>query len=150
MCLALFLAGPLGCADPAPPSVAPAPPVSAAPAVRPRARIRKVVGEVRVKRAAGDDWIAARPSLALFENDKVRTAAGASAEIELANGSAVSIAEDALLSIAESRGRLGQDRADLTVHKGRIDAELGDPEKQSFTVTTPAATVRAGREIAFQ
>jgi hypothetical protein len=52
--------------------------------------------------------------------------------------------------VAETRPRPGLERTDLTVLKGRVDAELETPNTQSLSVTTPAATIRAGREIVFQ
>ncbi|MBI3185672.1 MAG: FecR domain-containing protein [Myxococcales bacterium] len=103
-----------------------------------------------VKRAAGDDWIPAAQDLELHENDKVRTAAGAAARLDFDNGSVVNVGEDALVSVAETRPRPGLERTDLTVHKGQVDAELDEPAKHSLSVGTPAATVRAGREIVFQ
>jgi hypothetical protein len=119
------------------------------PPVR-RAQLKGLQGDVKVKRAAGDEWLPAQEGMPLFENDKVRTVAGAGAQIIFANGSAVSLGEDALIGIAETRPKPGQERTDLTVLRGRVDAELEDPAKQSLSVTTPAATVRAGREIVFQ
>jgi hypothetical protein len=112
--------------------------------------LRKLAGQVMVKRAAGDDWIPAARALELHANDKVRTSTGASASIEFPNGSTVAIGEDALLAIAEGRPRVGLEAADLTVFKGRVDAELANAALHSLTVVTPSATVRAGREIVFQ
>jgi ferric-dicitrate binding protein FerR (iron transport regulator) len=141
----------LGCTSVEPDS-APAPPPVAMRAAEPvlRAKLQQVSGTVMLKRAAGDDWAPASSGLGLFENDKVRTAGGASAALHFANGSVVSVGEDALVSIAETRPRPGQERTDLTVLKGQVDAEVDDGAKQSLTVSTPAATVRAGREIVFQ
>src|SRR4051812_407984 len=48
----------------------------AAPA--PRAWLQQPSGTVSVKRAAGDEWITAAEKMALFDNDKVRTASTAS------------------------------------------------------------------------
>ncbi|PTL77888.1 FecR family protein [Vitiosangium sp. GDMCC 1.1324] len=130
----------------------PTPPVhvpAAPPPVR-RAQLKGLQADVKVKRAAGDEWLPAQEGMPLFENDKVRTVAGAGAQIVFANGSVVNLGEDALISIAETRPRPGQERTDLTVLRGRVDAELEDPARQSLSVTTPAATVRAGREIVFQ
>lgn len=115
-----------------------------------RARLRGHTGDVSIKRAAADDWVSAVNDDSLFENDKVRTAKGATAVVSFANGSEVALGEDALIAIAETRPRPGTDRTDLTVFKGRIDAELENANAQSLTVSTPAATVRAGREIVFQ
>ncbi len=137
----------LSCAD-APPEAAPA----AVPREHkpPRATLRELKGDVKVKRAAGDEWISAADQMELSENDKLRTAQGASAVVRFSNGSQVSLGEDALISIAESRPRPGKEAADLTVLKGRVDAELDEAARQSLSVSTPAAMVRAGRELVFQ
>jgi hypothetical protein len=127
-------------------------PAGARSAVRdsPKARLRRVSGDVRMKRAAGDEWAAAPDNAVLLANDKVRTLRGGSAIIEFANGSVVTLGADALIGIAETHPLPGQDRTDLTLLRGRLDAELDDPAKQSLSVNTPTATVRAGREIVFQ
>lgn len=127
-----------------------APPASSEPAPAPRAHLRHLTGQVMVKRAAGDDWVAAKDAMALFADDKVRTASGASAVIEFDSGSTVALAEDALLGISQTHPRPGQERTDVTLIKGHLDATLENPAQKSLSVTTPAATVRAGREIVFQ
>lgn len=116
---------------------------------QPRAELQLLRGSVMVKRAAGDDWIEAVEKMQLFENDKVRTAAGAQADVVFSNGSHLVMGAEALIGIAETSVRPGQERSDVTVLQGRVDAEL-DQSSQSLTVTTPAARVRAGREIVFQ
>jgi hypothetical protein len=148
MFLALALpAMPIGCtADEKPPAPTPPP----AKALEPRAQLKEVRGDVKLKRATGDEWQAAREGLALFENDKVRTASGASARVQFPNGSLVNLGEDALIGIAETRPRPGQERTDLTVLKGQVDAALETPATQALSVSTPAATVQAGREIVFR
>ena len=84
----------------------PPPPLQHAPAapvpVR-RAQLKGLHGDVKVKRAAGDDWLPAQEDMPLFENDKVRTVAGAGAQVVFTQGSMVSLGEDALISIAEAR-----------------------------------------------
>lgn len=116
---------------------------------QPRAQLRSLRGSVMVKRAAGDDWIEAAEKMALFENDKVRTAAGSQADVVFPSGSHLVLGPESLIGIAETQVRPGQERSDVTVLQGRIDAEL-DQSAQSLSVTTPAARVRAGREIVFQ
>ncbi len=144
MCAALLLAA-CTAEDTAPPTAG----AAGSPVQKVRATLKQVSGTVMVKRAAGDDWLPARDGIELFENDKVRTAAGATALLDF-GGSEVEVGEDALVAIAETRPRPGKDRADLTVLKGKIDAELDDASRDSLSVSTPAATVRAGREIVFQ
>lgn len=148
MLLALALpALPIGCtAEEKPP--APSVPVARMP--DPRAHLKEVRGDVKLKRATGDEWQSAREGLPLFENDKVRTSAGASARVTFANGSTVNLGEDALIGIAETRPRPGMERTDLTVLKGRVDAALDTPTTQSLSVSTPATTIQAGREIVFR
>jgi hypothetical protein len=137
----------LRCADEKPPAP---PPPPATPAPQPRAHLKAVQGHVTVKRAAGDEWLAAREGLPLFENDKLRTVAGASAQLVFTQGGTVNLGEDSLIGIAETRQRPGQERTDLTVIQGRVDATLEAPSTQSLSVGTPTAVVRAGREIVFQ
>jgi hypothetical protein len=112
--------------------------------------LRHVSGDVRLKRAAGDDWTAAPDNTGLQANDKVRTLRGASAIIEFGNGSVVTLGPDALIGIAETNPMPGRDRTDLTLLRGQVDAELEEPARQSLSVSTPNATIRAGREIVFQ
>lgn len=145
MAVALSFAALLCCTQDRGGPATPAPPAPTA-----RAHLRHVIGQVMVKRAAGDDWIAGKEAMPLYEDDKVRTASGASAVIEFESGSNVALAEDALLGIAETHPRPGQDRTDVTLLQGHLDATLDKPAQQSLSVTTPAATVRAGREIVFQ
>lgn len=130
------------CAEPSRPAPA--------SAEAPRAHLRAVKGNVKVKRASGDVWAAAADGQALYENDKLSTSSGAGAQLAFVSGPALTVGEDALIAIAESRPALGRDRTDVTVLKGRIDAAVQDTARQSLSVSTPTATVRSGREIVFQ
>jgi len=121
---------------------------SALPA--PRALLQHLKGPVSVKRAAADDWTPASEGMPLRENDTVQTGARASALVRFPNGSSVVVGEEALIGIAETGGAPGRDRTDLTVKRGTVDATLETPATQDLSVGTPAATVRAGREIVFQ
>jgi hypothetical protein len=148
MLLALALtAMPIGCTADEKPS-APLPPPVRTP--EPRAHLKEVRGDVKLKRSTGDEWQAALEGLPLFENDKVRTSAGASARVAFPNGSMVNLGEDALIGIAETRPRPGLERTDLTVLKGQVDAALETPTTQSLSVSTPSATIQAGREKVFR
>jgi hypothetical protein len=127
-----------------------APPAREGASLTPRAKLKRPSGSVRVKRAAGDDWLEAKDDTPLAERDNVRTGAGASALLEFNNGSVLTLGGDALISIADTSPSPGAEASDVTVLKGRVDARLDDVEKGSLQVRTPAATVRAGREILFQ
>ena len=62
------------------------------PAVPPpvrRAQLKGLHGDVKVKRAAGDEWLPAQEGMPLFQNDKVRTVAGAGAQVVFVQGSVV-------------------------------------------------------------
>ncbi len=117
--------------------------------VSPKAHLREIKGAVKVKRAAGDDWVNAFKDMPLFENDKVQTAPGASALVAFTGSRIITLDQESLMGIAETHPRPGQDRTDATLLQGRAAAELSDPN-QSLSVATPSATVRAGREIVFQ
>ncbi|HVE87081.1 MAG TPA: FecR domain-containing protein [Myxococcales bacterium] len=135
----------LGCTEGAPPSSLEDPGAAQA-----TAKLTHVSGKVLVKRSNGDDWIDAVEAMDLRENDKVRTQAGGSATIEYAGGGTAQLGEDGLFAIAETRTRPGSERTDLTVIRGHVEAELKDARHQTITVTTPSATVRAGRDLVFQ
>ena len=126
------------------------PPGQAAASEEIKAVLVRPSGDVKIKRSAGDDWISAAEGAPLYENDKVRTAKGAAVGLRFTSGSQLALGEDALIGIAEGRAHPGADRTDVTVLRGKVDAELQDAVKQSLSVGTPAATVRAGREIVFQ
>jgi hypothetical protein len=143
----MLAALPLGCRND---TDTPVPAPAAAPAPEPRAHLKNVKGDVKVKRVSGDDWMPAQEGLALYENDKVSTMQGAGAQIVFTNGGTANMGENSLVGIAETRTLPGQERTDLTLEKGQVEADLPDPARQSLSVATPAATVRAGREIVFQ
>ncbi|MCP3061045.1 FecR family protein [Myxococcus sp. K38C18041901] len=154
MLLVLALpASPLGCTAEDAPAM---PAATQAPAPVPRAHLRGLKGNVQIKRATADEWSTASDGVPLFENDKVRTEAGAGADLVFtasdskATTSTVHLGGDSLIGIAETRPRPGRSRTDLTVLRGRIDAELENPARGTIIVGTPGATIQAGREIVFQ
>jgi hypothetical protein len=106
-----------------------------------RARLRDMKGTINVKRAAGDDWTVAREGMELFENDKIRTSSGASVVVETDSGS-LALGEDSLLGIPEVVGN-------IILLEGRVDGRLADQSRR-LVIETPAAKVKAGREIFFQ
>lgn len=141
------LSGLLACQDTPPP----APPVTAEePAVPPRGHLTELSGKVTLKRADADAWISATRGMALHADDKIATAAEASATITFTGGGAVTLGENALVGLSEPRA-LHQDRpTDVTVHRGHVEAILAQPDRQSLSVDTPAAQISAGREVVFQ
>ncbi len=143
LCLPLFVCAP-ACRRDAKAPPAPAPKQSV------RATVAQVTGSVSVKRAAGDEWQTAVNGTVLYDDDKLRTERGSSAELRFPSGTVVVVSEDTLLNVAETRAAPGRAQADVTVLRGTVDATLDRPANQSLTVGTPAATVRAGREIVFQ
>jgi hypothetical protein len=150
LALALAISAVAGCRDSRPASAAEAPKPVEEPRPVVRATLSHLNGEVWVKRARGSDWERAVEAMSLYDNDKVRTARGGTALIQFVGGSELTMGEDALVGIAEEKPAAAADPADVTVLRGRIDATLPAPKVQSITVSTPSATIRAGREIVFQ
>jgi hypothetical protein len=120
----------------------------AGPTLTARATLKKVKGTVTVKRLAADDWSTAVEDMVLNDSDKVRTGPGATAQLVFINGSIVGISEDALIGLVPGTTQ-HPSHADLTVLQGRVDAQVSGTEK-SLSVSTPTATIHAGREIVFR
>ncbi|MCI0573403.1 MAG: FecR family protein [Myxococcaceae bacterium] len=148
MSLVLALAATAGCKDTPPSTPVAAEPRPAPPP--PRAHLQKLRGQVTVKRANGDEWVRATEKMALFASDKVATAEGARVELVFRTGGTVTVGENALVGLAETGALAGQAPTDVTVLQGRVDAVLQRPDRQTLSVDTPEATVRAGREVVFQ
>ena len=86
-------------------------------------------GAVSVKRATGDEWLAAVNGTVLYDDDKLRTERGGAAELRFPSGTVVAVSEDTLLGIAETRAAPGRPQADVTVLRGAVDigVNLIDP-----------------------
>src|SRR5262249_59941619 len=110
----------------------PAPPP--APRLPVRASLGQVKGSVSIKRAAGDDWVAASAGTVLHDDDKLRTGSGASGELRFPSGTVVTVSEDTLLGIAETHGVPGRGQTDVTLLRGAVDATLHRPPHQSLTL----------------
>ena len=98
----------------APACSAPPQPAAAAP-VR-TASLGTVHGDVRLKRADSPDWIAAAPGAPLGPGDRIRTVAGASAEVVLEGGSTLAVSENSLLT-------LGGEQAGVRLEQGAVDVD---------------------------
>ena len=136
------------CTDPLP-SPAPAAPTEDAK-VPPRATLSAMRGPVSIKRAAGDEWLKAQVGMALHADDKISPGAGGTATLSFTAGGTMDLAENALVGLSEPRALHQQRATDVTVHRGRVEATLPNPEAQTLSVETPAAVITAGREVGFQ
>jgi ferric-dicitrate binding protein FerR (iron transport regulator) len=125
-------------------------PTPAAPPVPARtAALGAVRGDVRLKRPDSADWTAAAPGMPLGPGDRIRTVAGASAEVVLEGGSTLAVSENSLLT-------LGGETAGVRLERGAVDVDwspAAPPDggaTPGLVVETGAARTRVSREIVFQ
>ena len=106
------------------------------PAVPPpvrRAQLKGLQGDVKVKRAAGDEWLPAQEGMALFENDKVRTvAAGVVTESDWREGSSNSASTRPRKTVRSVRSSPG---------RGRVSAMPISASSPRFTTLPLAKTI---------
>jgi hypothetical protein len=112
-------------------------------------------GDVRVKRADADEWVAAASGMALRAEDRMRTLARASATVTFESGSTLEVAESSLVTIA------GPAASGVRLEKGAVDVDwpqapragAGRPDGAApaeFVVETRTARARVSREVVFQ
>ncbi|HYQ80554.1 MAG TPA: FecR domain-containing protein [Anaeromyxobacteraceae bacterium] len=135
-----FLAALAGCT--APPTPAPAAPARTAV-------MGQVSGDVRLKRPDSAEWVTASAGMPLGPGDRIRTVAGASAEVVLEGGSTLAVSENSLLS-------LGGETAGVRLERGAVDVDWSPVPRADggapadLVVETGAARTRVSREIVFQ
>ncbi|HEU4384043.1 MAG TPA: FecR domain-containing protein [Anaeromyxobacteraceae bacterium] len=136
-----FLAAALATACSAPPPPRPAPARTAT--------LGPVRGDVRVKRPDSAEWLPAAAGTPLGPGDRIRTVAGASAQVVLEGGSTLAVSENSLLS-------LGGEAAGVRLEQGAVDVDWSPAPRPDggapadVVVETGAARTRVSREIVFQ
>jgi hypothetical protein len=126
-----------------------APPPLAAPAPASTAALGPVRGDVRLKRPDSAEWVPAAAGTPLGPGDRIRTVAGASAEVVLEGGSTLAVSENSLLT-------LGGEAAGVRLEQGAVDVNWSPAARPDggapadFVVETEAARTRVSREIVFQ
>ncbi|MFY9609125.1 MAG: DUF6600 domain-containing protein [Blastocatellia bacterium] len=99
------------------------------------ARLSFVAGEVSFLRAGVSEWAAAIENLPLLAGDQIYTASGARAEIQLARGSYIRLAENTALTIADLSD--SQSQFEVTSGTAIIRVERFASAFQRFEVDTP-------------
>jgi ferric-dicitrate binding protein FerR (iron transport regulator) len=108
-----------------------------------------VSGDVRLKRPDSAEWVPAAAGTPLGPGDRIRTVAGASAEVVLEGGSTLAVSENSLLS-------LGGEAAGVRLEQGAVDVDWSPAARPDggappdLVVETGAARARVSREIVFQ
>lgn len=126
-----------------------APPPPAPPAPARTATLGAVRGDVRVKRPDSSEWVSAAAGTPLGPGDRIRTIAGASAEVVLQGGSTLAVSENSLLT-------LGGEAAGVRLERGAVDVDWSPAAQPDggapagLVVETGAARTRVSREIVFQ
>lgn len=122
----------------------------------PVAVFARATGDVRVKHADSEEWLAAREGMALRAEDRIRTVQGASATIAFPSGSTLEVAESSLVTIAgvaSSGVRLEKGAVDVDWPRGAAGpggGQAGSGPPGEFVVETRAARARVSREVVFQ
>ncbi len=113
------------------------------------ARFERIDGTVQVKRAGTLEWITATKAVVLRQNDLVRTASGASAEIHFADGMVFNVRPESLITIEESSQNplSRQQRTALSIESGEANF-LTAARNSSTTISTPTVRTTADRETA--
>jgi uncharacterized protein DUF6600/FecR-like protein len=99
------------------------------------ARLSFVAGDVSFLRSGVSDWAAAVENLPLLAGDQIYTASGARAEIQLARGSYIRLAENTALTIADLSD--SQSQFEVTSGTAIIRVERFASTFQRFEVDTP-------------
>ena len=99
------------------------------------ARLSFVAGDVSFLRAGASEWAAAVENLPLLAGDQIYTASGARAEIQLARGSYIRLAEDTALTIADLSD--AQSQFEVTQGTAIFRVERFASAFQRFEVDTP-------------
>lgn len=128
------------CSQPA----APPPPAPARTAA-----LGAVSGDVRLRRPDSAEWAPAAAGTPLGPGDRIRTVAGASAQVVLEDGSTLAVSENSLVS-------LGGEAAGVRLEQGAVDVDWSPAARPDggppadLVVETGAARTRVSREIVFQ
>ena len=99
------------------------------------ARLSFVAGDVSFLRAGASEWAAAVENLPLLAGDQIYTASGARAEIQLARGSYIRLAESTALTIADLSD--AQSQFEVTSGTAIFRVERFASAFQRFEVDTP-------------
>lgn len=99
------------------------------------ARLSFVAGDVSFLRAGVNEWATAVENLPLLSGDQVYTAGGARAEVQLARGSYIRLAEKTALTIADLSD--SQSQFEVTAGTAIIRVERFAAAFQRFEVDTP-------------
>ena len=96
------------------------------------ALVQALAGKVDVLRGGGLDWVALADAGGLYEDERVRTAKGAWADLVFEGGSALRVGEETMLSLGGG----------VTVERGGVEGELAAGLRLK-TPTLEAETMRA-------
>jgi hypothetical protein len=99
------------------------------------ARLSFAAGEVSFLRAGVSEWATAVENLPLLAGDQIYTASGARAEVQLARGSYIRLAENSALTIADLSD--SQSQFEITAGTAIIRVERFGSAFQRFEVDTP-------------
>ncbi|MBD3346097.1 MAG: hypothetical protein GF401_13650 [Chitinivibrionales bacterium] len=124
----------------------------------PRCKIKNLVGTVKIRKGAGPRWIPARPSMTLKKSDAVRTFVESMVEIEMADGSELTLNENSTVELTDlTQKKSGGKSTKIKIMTGKVMSNIQKltNAKSKFEFETPTATAsirgtRVGFEVSGQ
>lgn len=106
-------------------------------------RIKTMVGSVKIRRGQSPKWLDARPRMPLKERDAVRTFVESEVELELDDGSVITMSENSSLELSTLKQLEGKQQATgVRILNGDVISNVKKlvGTKSSFEFETPTAT----------
>lgn len=104
-------------------------------------KVRSVIGDVGLKKAKKDEWLQPRIGNKVHEGDLIRTMMESQITIGLPDGSAISIEENSIVSVAELVSEDGKNTSTTDIKKGKVrfDVQKQANKESSFKFKTGTA-----------
>lgn len=104
-------------------------------------KITLPLGKVQVQKNGSGAWIKAKPRMAVYEKDVIRTLAKSRCEISLKGGGKMRIGENAVLELTEANVKPMEKNFSANLKKGNIwvSAKAAFGERKNISIRTPTA-----------
>ncbi|MBD3319589.1 MAG: hypothetical protein GF350_00665, partial [Chitinivibrionales bacterium] len=119
-----------------------------------RSTIKNIVGTVKIRRGAGPKWLPARPRMKLKQSDAIRTFVESMVELELLDGSQITLNENSTVELADlTQRKEGAQSTKIRIMTGNVMSNIKKltNTKSKFEFETPTATASIrGTKVGFE